>query len=152
MGTWKNTCKPMAVSFQCMTKSSTIKKKKKGPGSSALWPRWVEWGWDGGGHGRETQEGGRICKLTSDSLHCTERTNKTLWNNYACLRAQLCLTFFDSMNCSSFFSGKKILGIQPTGFHLITGIQSRDQNCVSCIAGGFFAAKPLKEWFSNSGL
>ena len=24
-----NTCKPMAVSFQCMTKSPTIKKKKK---------------------------------------------------------------------------------------------------------------------------
>ena len=24
-----NTCKPMAVSFQCMTKSTTIKKKKK---------------------------------------------------------------------------------------------------------------------------
>ena len=24
-----NTCKPMAVSFQCMTKSTTIKKKKE---------------------------------------------------------------------------------------------------------------------------
>ena len=24
-----NTCKPMAVSFQCMTKSTTIKKKRK---------------------------------------------------------------------------------------------------------------------------
>ena len=24
-----NTCKPMDVSFQCMTKSTTIKKKKK---------------------------------------------------------------------------------------------------------------------------
>ena len=24
-----NTCKPMAVSFQCMTKSTTIKKNKK---------------------------------------------------------------------------------------------------------------------------
>ena len=24
-----NTCKPMVVSFQCMTKSTTIKKKKK---------------------------------------------------------------------------------------------------------------------------
>ena len=24
-----NTCKPMAVSFQCMTKPTTIKKKKK---------------------------------------------------------------------------------------------------------------------------
>ena len=24
-----NTCKPIAVSFQCMTKSTTIKKKKK---------------------------------------------------------------------------------------------------------------------------
>ena len=24
-----NTCKPMAVSFQCMTKSTTIKKKNK---------------------------------------------------------------------------------------------------------------------------
>ena len=24
-----NTCKPMAVSFQCMTKFTTIKKKKK---------------------------------------------------------------------------------------------------------------------------
>ena len=27
-----NTCKPMAVSFQCMTKSTTNKKKKKGEG------------------------------------------------------------------------------------------------------------------------
>ena len=27
-----NTCKPMAVSFQCMTKSTTIKKKKKRKG------------------------------------------------------------------------------------------------------------------------
>ena len=26
-----NTCKPMAVSFQCMTKSTTIKKKKRIP-------------------------------------------------------------------------------------------------------------------------
>ena len=26
-----NTCKPMAVSFQCMTKSTTNKKKKKNP-------------------------------------------------------------------------------------------------------------------------
>ena len=26
-----NTCKPMAVSFQCMTKSTTIKKKKNTP-------------------------------------------------------------------------------------------------------------------------
>ena len=25
----RNTCKPMAVSFQCMTKSTTIKKKRK---------------------------------------------------------------------------------------------------------------------------
>ena len=25
----RNTCKPMAVSFQCMTKSTTIKKRKK---------------------------------------------------------------------------------------------------------------------------
>ena len=25
----ENTCKPMAVSFQCMTKSTTIKKKVK---------------------------------------------------------------------------------------------------------------------------
>ena len=24
-----NTCKPMAISFQCMTKSTTVKKKKK---------------------------------------------------------------------------------------------------------------------------
>ena len=24
-----NTCKPMAISFQCMTKSTTIKKKKE---------------------------------------------------------------------------------------------------------------------------
>ena len=24
-----NTCKPMAVSFQCMTKSTTIKRKRK---------------------------------------------------------------------------------------------------------------------------
>ena len=27
-----NTCKPMAASFQCMTKSTTIKKKKKKEG------------------------------------------------------------------------------------------------------------------------
>ena len=26
-----NTCKPMAVSFQCMTKSTTNKKKKENP-------------------------------------------------------------------------------------------------------------------------
>ena len=29
-----NTCKPMAVSFQCMTKSTTIKKKKRRTESS----------------------------------------------------------------------------------------------------------------------
>ena len=29
-----NTCKPMAVSFQCMTKSTTIKNKLKKIGSS----------------------------------------------------------------------------------------------------------------------
>ena len=31
-----NTCKPMAVSFQCMTKSTTIKKKKKATGASQV--------------------------------------------------------------------------------------------------------------------
>ena len=30
----KDTCKPMAVSFQCMTKSTTKKKKKKVKGRS----------------------------------------------------------------------------------------------------------------------
>ena len=30
-----NTCKPMADSFQCMTKSTTIKKKKKKNGNTA---------------------------------------------------------------------------------------------------------------------
>ena len=30
-----NTCKPMAVSFQCMTKPTTIKKKKRSPKKEA---------------------------------------------------------------------------------------------------------------------
>ena len=33
-----NTCKPMADSFQCMTKPTTVKKKKKIVG---MWPEWV---------------------------------------------------------------------------------------------------------------
>ena len=40
-----NTCKPMADSFQCMTKSTTIKKKKKN--LSAVWETWVQsLGWE----------------------------------------------------------------------------------------------------------
>ena len=37
-----NTCKPMAVSFQCMTKSTTIKKKIKKKKKETAWglPRW----------------------------------------------------------------------------------------------------------------
>ena len=35
-------------------------------------------GWDGGGCGREVQEGGEICIHTADSLHCTAETNTTL--------------------------------------------------------------------------
>ena len=33
-----NTCKPMAVSFQCMTKFTTIKKKKNTFNASQLYP------------------------------------------------------------------------------------------------------------------
>ena len=32
-----NTCKPMAVSFQCMTKSTTIKKKKRKKEKKEFW-------------------------------------------------------------------------------------------------------------------
>ena len=32
-------------------------------------------GWDGGGGGRETQEGGDICIQIADSRHCTAETN-----------------------------------------------------------------------------
>ena len=32
-----NTCKPMAVSFQCMTKFTTNKKKKRNLDSSVRW-------------------------------------------------------------------------------------------------------------------
>ena len=35
-----NTCKPLAVSFQCMTKSTTNKKKKK---KRSLQARILEW-------------------------------------------------------------------------------------------------------------
>ena len=35
-----NTCKPMAVSFQCMTKSTTKKKKKKRCNGKHLLNRW----------------------------------------------------------------------------------------------------------------
>ena len=35
-------------------------------------------GWDGGGGGREVQEGGDICIHIVDSLLCTAETNKTL--------------------------------------------------------------------------
>ena len=35
-------------------------------------------GWDGGGGGREVQEGGDICIHIADSLHCTAETNTTL--------------------------------------------------------------------------
>ena len=47
-----NTCKPMAVSFQCMTKSTTIKKiiKKKGKKKKnppAVWETWIQsLGWE----------------------------------------------------------------------------------------------------------
>ena len=39
-----NTCKPMAVSFQCMTKSTTIKKKKKKnlPANAGDTKTWVQ--------------------------------------------------------------------------------------------------------------
>ena len=37
---------------------------------SALW-------WDEGSGGREVQEGGDICILIADSLHCTAETNTT---------------------------------------------------------------------------
>ena len=39
-----NTCKPMAVSFQCMTKSTTIKKKKKNnlPANAGDTKTWVQ--------------------------------------------------------------------------------------------------------------
>ena len=35
-----NTCKPMAVSFQCMTKFTTNKRKKKR--KKKMWPRRVK--------------------------------------------------------------------------------------------------------------
>ena len=35
-------------------------------------------GWDGGGGGREVQEGGDIGIHTADPLHCTAETNTTL--------------------------------------------------------------------------
>ena len=35
-------------------------------------------GWDGGGDGREVQEGGDICIHIADSLHYTAETNTTL--------------------------------------------------------------------------
>ena len=35
-------------------------------------------GWDGGGIGREVQEGGNIGIHTADSLRCTEETNSAL--------------------------------------------------------------------------
>ena len=35
-----NTCKPMAVSFQCMTKFTTNKRKKKK--EKKMWPRRVK--------------------------------------------------------------------------------------------------------------
>ena len=34
----RNTCKPMAVSFQCMTKSTTIKNRKNKTNKQNLWP------------------------------------------------------------------------------------------------------------------
>ena len=34
-----NTCKPMAVSFQCMTKSTTKKKKKKAGSSKGKYKK-----------------------------------------------------------------------------------------------------------------
>ena len=37
-----NTCKPMAVSFQCMTKSTTIKKKKSPFPLTASFLNWSE--------------------------------------------------------------------------------------------------------------
>ena len=38
-----NTCKPMAVSFQCMTKSTTIKKKKKVKKKTCLFTeKWLQ--------------------------------------------------------------------------------------------------------------
>ena len=38
-----NTCKAMAVSFQCMTKSTTIKKKKRKEKKSQLEPSIIKY-------------------------------------------------------------------------------------------------------------
>ena len=35
-------------------------------------------GYDGGGHGKEVQEGGNICIHTADSLCCTAEAKTTL--------------------------------------------------------------------------
>ena len=51
-----NTCKPMAVSFQCMTKSTTIKKKKECICSAGVAGSIPGWGRSpGGGHGNPLQ-------------------------------------------------------------------------------------------------
>ena len=39
-----NTCKPLAVSFQCMTKSTTNKKKKKKHNSNKILPLFFQFG------------------------------------------------------------------------------------------------------------
>ena len=39
-------------------------------------------GWNGGGGGRETQEGGDLCVHTVDSHCCTAEANTTLESSY----------------------------------------------------------------------
>ena len=40
-------------------------------------------GWDGGGWGREAQDGGDMCVHTADSLCCTEETNNIVQQLYS---------------------------------------------------------------------
>ena len=71
-----NTCKPMAVLFQCMTKFTTNKKKKKN--MKVKGPRW-QW---------LRKSSSPVAKWQMRSILCY------------CLVAQSCLTLCDPMDCS----------------------------------------------------
>ena len=59
-----NTCKPMAVSFQCMTKSTTVKKKKK-----KRWQEYTEELYKKDLHDPDNHDG-VITHLEPDILEC----------------------------------------------------------------------------------
>ena len=46
-------------------------------GSESYFGDWVV-GWDGMGQGKEVQEGGDVCILIADSLHCAAETDTSL--------------------------------------------------------------------------